>query len=158
MSAEATRPARAVRAVPWRIAWRSRPGARRVRCAATRPAPDHRRRPPRARRHRGRRRRPRMADRPTPRPAAMALSRPGVDGVLGTPDISTTCPARPARRQVVVGSMNRGGLQGAAFEMDDRFTGYDASLAARASTSPRCSPMDLADPGTASTLEACARR
>jgi hypothetical protein len=32
---------------------------------------------------------------------------------------------------VIIGSMNRGGLAGSAFEMDDRFTAYDAeSIAA----------------------------
>ena len=50
---------------------------------------------------------------------------------------STACSAPPdiledllllgaLDEKVVVGSMNRGGLAGTAFEMDDRFTGYDA--------------------------------
>jgi hypothetical protein len=29
--------------------------------------------------------------------------------------------------KVVIGSMNRGGLDGATWTMDDRFTGYDAA-------------------------------
>lgn len=56
----------------------------------------------------------------------LALSRPGVDGVLGTPDIIDDLALLGALEdKVVVGSMNRGGLKGAAFEMDDRFTAYD---------------------------------
>ena len=41
--------------------------------------------------------------------------------------------------KIVVGSMNRGGLRGAIFEMDDRFTAYDVAVDGRAtaSTSPR---------------------
>ena len=35
--------------------------------------------------------------------------------------------------------MNRGGLQGASFELDDRFTGYTAAeIAAPGSTAARC--------------------
>ena len=57
---------------------------------------------------------------------ATALSRPGVDGVLGTPDIVDDLAALGLLDdKIVVGSMNRGGLRGASFEMDDRFTGYD---------------------------------
>ena len=59
---------------------------------------------------------------------AVALSHPGVDGVLGTPDIIDDLALLGLLDdKVVVGSMNRGGLRGAAFEMDDRFTGYDVS-------------------------------
>ncbi|MBN9612668.1 MAG: deoxyribose-phosphate aldolase, partial [Actinobacteria bacterium] len=58
---------------------------------------------------------------------AIALSRPGVDGVLGTPDIIDDLAALGLLDdKIVVGSMNRGGLRGAAFELDDRYTGYDA--------------------------------
>ncbi|WP_460521913.1 class I fructose-bisphosphate aldolase [Humibacter antri] len=57
---------------------------------------------------------------------ALALSRPGVDGVLGTPDVIEDLGMLGALEgKIAVGSMNRGGLRGAAFEMDDRFTGYD---------------------------------
>lgn len=55
-----------------------------------------------------------------------ALSRPGVDGVLGTADIIEDLALLGALDgKVVVGSMNRGGLRGSVFEIDDRFTGYD---------------------------------
>ena len=62
---------------------------------------------------------------------AIALSRPGVDGVLGTPDIIDDLAALGLLDgKIIVGSMNRGGLRGASFEMDDRYTGYDvASMA-----------------------------
>lgn len=58
----------------------------------------------------------------------VALARPGVDGMLATPDIIDDLALLGALDgKVVVGSMNRGGLRGAAFEMDDRFTGYDVA-------------------------------
>lgn len=57
----------------------------------------------------------------------LALSRPGVDGVLATADILDDLLLLGALEdRVVVGSMNRGGLAGAAFELDDRFTGHRA--------------------------------
>lgn len=91
---------------------------------------------------------------------AIALSRPGVDGVLGTPDIIDDLAALGLLdNKIVVGSMNRGGLRGASFEMDDRYTGYDvASMVQRgvdfAKTLVR---INLADAGTAPTLEATAK-
>src|SRR5439155_3821723 len=63
---------------------------------------------------------------------SLALSRPGVDGVLGTADIiEDLLLLGVLDDRVVIGSMNRGGLAGTAFEMDDRFTGYDARMIAR---------------------------
>jgi DhnA family fructose-bisphosphate aldolase class Ia len=62
---------------------------------------------------------------------ATALARPGVDGVLGTADILEDlllCGLLDGK--VVIGSMNRGGLQGAEFEFDDRWTGYDVATLA----------------------------
>ncbi|WP_309103653.1 deoxyribose-phosphate aldolase [Microbacterium sp.] len=57
---------------------------------------------------------------------ATALRHPGVDGVLGTPDIIDDLAVLGLLDdKIVVGSMNRGGLRGASFEMDDRYTGYD---------------------------------
>lgn len=62
---------------------------------------------------------------------ATAVTRPGVDGVLGTADIlEDLLLAGLLDGKVVVGSMNRGGLQGAEFEFDDRWTGYDADTLA----------------------------
>src|SRR5919109_1526223 len=57
----------------------------------------------------------------------LALSRPGVTGVLGTPDVLDDLLLLGALDdKVVIGSMNRGGLAGASFELDDRFTGHRA--------------------------------
>ena len=81
---------------------------------------------------------------------AIALSRPGVDGVLGTPDILEDLLLLGALEgKVVFGSMNRGGLAGTAFEIDDRFTAYDAARDRRgwASRAARCcSRIDPDDP------------
>ncbi|MBP1326505.1 DhnA family fructose-bisphosphate aldolase class Ia [Leucobacter exalbidus] len=91
---------------------------------------------------------------------AIALSRPGVDGVLGTPDIIDDLAALGLLDdKIVVGSMNRGGLRGASFELDDRYTAYDVDSMVRdgldfAKTLIR---VDLNDAGTAATLEATAR-
>jgi hypothetical protein len=90
----------------------------------------------------------------------LALSRPGVDGVLGTADILEDLLLLGALEgKVVIGSMNRGGLAGASFELDDRFTGYDATAiaAGRYDGGKMLCRIDLADAGTAATLEACAR-
>jgi DhnA family fructose-bisphosphate aldolase class Ia len=89
-----------------------------------------------------------------------ALRRPGVDGVLGTPDILEDLLLLGALdNKVVIGSMNRGGLQGSSFELDDRFTGYDAaSIAAMGFDGGKMlTRIDLADPGTVATLEASGR-
>lgn len=90
---------------------------------------------------------------------ALALSRPGVDGVLGTPDIIEDLAGLGLLDdKVVVGSMNRGGLRGAAFEMDDRFTGYDVPtmVGAGIDFAKALIRINLADPATAATLAATA--
>jgi len=90
----------------------------------------------------------------------LALSRPGVDGVLGTPDVLEDLLLLGALEgKVVVGSMNRGGLAGSVFELDDRFTAYDpASIAAaRFDGGKMLCRIDPADPATVATLEGCAR-
>ena len=57
-----------------------------------------------------------------------ALSRPGVNGFLGTAEIIEDLALLGALDgKLVWGSMNRIGLQGASFEMDDRFGAYDAA-------------------------------
>jgi len=88
-----------------------------------------------------------------------ALAVPGVDGVLGTPDIIEDLLLLGALdNKVVFGSMNRGGLPGAVFEMDDRFTAYttDAIVESRLDGGKMLVRIDLDDNGTANTLEACA--
>ncbi len=89
-----------------------------------------------------------------------ALGRPGVDGVLGTADILEDLLLLGALDdKVVIGSMNRGGLQGSVFELDDRFTAYTANAIAQSDFDggKMLVRIDFDDPGTASTLEAAAR-
>jgi hypothetical protein len=90
-----------------------------------------------------------------------ALERPGVDGVLATPDILEDLLLLGALEgKVVIGSMNRGGLQGASFELDDRFTAYGtaADIAARRLDGGKMlTRIDLDDPGTVATLESSAK-
>jgi hypothetical protein len=91
---------------------------------------------------------------------ATALSRPGVDGVLGTPDILDDLLLMGVlEEKLVIGSMNRGGLQGASFELDDRFTAYTADeIAARGLEGGKMlTRICLSDPGTVATLEDAGR-
>jgi hypothetical protein len=91
---------------------------------------------------------------------SLALRRPGVDGVLGTADVIEDLLLLGALDdKVVVGSMNRGGLAGTAFEIDDRFTGYDAATLARMGfdAGKMLFRIDPEDPATAATMQACAR-
>lgn len=91
---------------------------------------------------------------------ALALSRPGVDGVLGTPDIIDDLALLGVLDdKVAVGSLNRGGLRGSVFEMDDRYTGYDIEslVAARLDAAKLLVRINLADHHTARTLEQTAR-
>jgi DhnA family fructose-bisphosphate aldolase class Ia len=88
----------------------------------------------------------------------VALSRPGVDGVLGTADIIEDLLLLGALDgKIAVGSMNRGGLLGSVFEMDDRFTGYTAAgiAASNLDAGKMLLRIDPDDPGTVRTLEAC---
>jgi hypothetical protein len=90
---------------------------------------------------------------------AIALSRPGVDGVLGTADILDDLLLMGALEgKVVIGSMNRGGLAGTVFEIDDRFTGYGAEAIARQGLQggKMLLRIDPDDPATAPALQACA--
>lgn len=86
---------------------------------------------------------------------AVALSHPGVDGVLATPDIIDDLALLGLlENKIVVGSLNRGGLAGASFEMDDRMTAYDIPALQRdrldfAKTLLR---INLDDRGTLNTL------
>jgi len=91
---------------------------------------------------------------------SLALSRPGVDGVLGTADvIEDLLLLGVLDDKVVIGSMNRGGLAGTVFEIDDRFTGYDAAAIARMGFDggKMLFRIDPDDPSTARTMESCAR-
>jgi DhnA family fructose-bisphosphate aldolase class Ia len=98
------------------------------------------------------------------------LSHPGVDGVMSTPDVveDLLILAGLVRERggqsalderLLIGCMNRGGLPGTAWEMDDRFTAFTArrmailgldggKLAVR---------IDPTDRGSLATIEGCAR-
>ncbi len=85
----------------------------------------------------------------------VALQRPGVDGVLGTPDILEDLLLLGAlENKVVVGSMNRGGLAGASFELDDRFTGHRAEDIDRLrfDAGKLLLRIDMNDPGSLNTM------
>ncbi|MEY4424027.1 MAG: hypothetical protein RLZZ258_1130 [Actinomycetota bacterium] len=87
---------------------------------------------------------------------ALALSRPGVDGVLGTPDIIDDLALMGVLdNKIVVGSMNRGGLRGSSFEMDDRLTGYDVDGIVRDGLdfAKMLNRINLEDAGTSNMLE-----
>ena len=91
---------------------------------------------------------------------SLALSRPGVDGVLGTADVVEDLLLLGALEdKVVIGSMNRGGLAGTTFELDDRFTGYDAASIQQMGYDggKMLFRIDPDDPATPRTMEACAR-
>ncbi|MFE3141220.1 deoxyribose-phosphate aldolase [Streptomyces scopuliridis] len=90
----------------------------------------------------------------------LALSRPGVDGVLATADILDDLLLLGALEdRVVVGSMNRGGLAGAAFELDDRFTGHRPEDLARLrfDAGKLLLRIDYEDPRSLDTLHSTAR-
>lgn len=89
-----------------------------------------------------------------------ALSRPGVGGFLGTADVVEDLALLGALDgKIVFGSMNRGGLAGASFEIDDRFTGYDARGVHEAGLDggKMLLRIDPDDPSSVTTLESCAR-
>jgi hypothetical protein len=89
-----------------------------------------------------------------------ALRRPGVDGVLGTADVlEDLLLLGELDGKIAIGSMNRGGLQGSVFELDDRFTGYDAAAVARMrfDGGKMLVRIDPDDPASVRTLEASAR-
>ncbi|WP_328427555.1 Cgl0159 family (beta/alpha)8-fold protein [Streptomyces sp. NBC_00443] len=90
----------------------------------------------------------------------LGLSRPGVDGVLATADILDDLLLLGALDgKVVMGSMNRGGLQGASFELDDRFTGHRPEDIQRLGfdAGKLLLRIDYDDPGSLTTLESTAR-
>ncbi|WP_230195671.1 Cgl0159 family (beta/alpha)8-fold protein [Streptomyces coriariae] len=90
----------------------------------------------------------------------LALSRPGVDGVLATADILDDLLLLGALDgKVVMGSLNRGGLQGSVFELDDRFTGHRPEDIERLNfdAGKLLVRIDYDDPGSLTTLESTAR-
>jgi DhnA family fructose-bisphosphate aldolase class Ia len=89
-----------------------------------------------------------------------ALGRPGVDGVLATADVAEDLLLLGALEdKVVFSSLNRGGLAGSVFELDDRMTAYDVqgTIEAGFDGAKMLTRIDLGDPATVATLEACGR-
>jgi hypothetical protein len=89
-----------------------------------------------------------------------ALEEPGVDGLLGSPDILEELLLLGALgEKVAIGTMNRAGLVGSVWELDDRMTAYDtASLVdAGIEGGKMLLRIDPADAGSLPTIETCAR-
>jgi hypothetical protein len=102
-----------------------------------------------------------MADRRRTLEALMvALAHPGCDGVLASADIMEDLALLGALDgKLAFGTMNRGGIMGAAWELDDRMTAYSAAALTTHGLDGGKVLLRLADDdaGTAPTLEACAR-
>jgi DhnA family fructose-bisphosphate aldolase class Ia len=89
-----------------------------------------------------------------------ALADPGVDGVMATPDILDDLALLGALDgKVAVGSINRGGLLGSAWELDDQLTGHTVqSIVDQGLDGAKMLlRIDLEDERSRPTIEACAR-
>ena len=102
--------------------------------------------------------------------ARRAFDDPELDGVMGTSDIleELLILSHLERRKkgkgfldgrVIVGSMNRGGLAGASFELEDTFTAYTAERLAelQADGGKMMYRLDPQDPASGRTILACAQ-
>jgi len=102
--------------------------------------------------------------------ARRVLDDPLLDGIVATPDVieELLLLSHLERRKkgkgfldgrVVVGSMNRGGLAGSAFEMDDAFTSMSARRIAELGLDggKMMYRLDPQDAGSARTIQACAQ-
>jgi DhnA family fructose-bisphosphate aldolase class Ia len=102
-----------------------------------------------------------MADRRrTLRALLTALAHDGCDGVLASADIMEDLALLGALDgKLAFGTMNRGGIMGASWELDDRMTAYHATALAANGLDGGKVLLRLADDdaGTAPTLQACAR-
>ena len=98
------------------------------------------------------------------------LSHPAVDGVVGTPDVVEDLlilgglirergGQSPLDERLLVGSMNRGGLPGTVWEMEDRFTAFGPRRMAVVGLDGGkiAVRIDPADRGSLATLDGCAR-
>ena len=90
----------------------------------------------------------------------IALANPLVDGVLGSADVIDELALLGALdNKLVFGTMNRGGITGASWELNDRMTAYTPQdIAARGLDGGKVL-LRLADDdaGTGPTIEACAK-
>jgi hypothetical protein len=89
-----------------------------------------------------------------------ALADPGVDGVMATPDIIDDLALLGALDgKVAIGSINRGGLMGSAWELDDQLTGHTVpSIVEQGLDGGKMLlRIDLDDERSRPTIEACAR-
>ncbi|WP_329044881.1 aldolase [Amycolatopsis sp. NBC_01488] len=90
----------------------------------------------------------------------LALERPGVTGVLATVDIvDDLLLLGVLDGKTVIGSMNRTGLAGSSFEIDDRFACYDAEAIERMrfDGGKTLTRICLDDPATPAVLENTAK-
>lgn len=97
------------------------------------------------------------------------LSCPGIDGIMGTPDlvedlfiltrlIKERGGSSLLDDRLLVGCMNRGGLRGTAFEMEDTFTAFTTERlqALRMDGAKFMFRLDPTDPASGRTILACA--
>lgn len=90
----------------------------------------------------------------------ITLGNPECDGVLGSADVLEDLALLGAlESKLVFGTMNRGGIMGAAWELDDRMTAYDPDSIAEFGLDGGKVLLRIADDdaGTAPTIEACAQ-
>ena len=86
------------------------------------------------------------------------LSVPGVDGVMASADILEELAWLGALDgQLAIGTINRGGIKGALWELDDRITAYDPDHIASAGLDggKLLLRIEFTDPGVARTIEMC---
>jgi DhnA family fructose-bisphosphate aldolase class Ia len=90
----------------------------------------------------------------------VALADPGVDGVMATADVLDDLALLGALDgKLAFGSINRGGLAGSAWELDDQETAHsvEAIVAQRLDGGKMLLRIDPSDERTKPTIEACAR-
>ena len=91
---------------------------------------------------------------------AAAVDFPQLDGrVIDEAHLLDPAKKSALENKLVFGTMNRGGLMGAAWELDDRMTAYDADSIADFGLDGGKVLLRIADDdaATAPTLEACGR-
>jgi hypothetical protein len=99
------------------------------------------------------------------------ITSPEFDGVMGTTDVIEDLLIVDQLylehggnsfldEKILVGCMNRGGLNGSAFEMDDRFTSFTADSIKRLNLdgAKMMFRLDITDPKSLETIQACSRR